>query len=316
MVAAVKARIMLLFALAIIMTLMTILTTMSLASPSSSSNVNVLHSSSDNSTLAIMTTIQSPAAAAHAMHHIADDDVYTTNAGNASLLVSSSTSNDGISIHNERRDDFFDCHSTNSKCTYFYPGEFYRHYFDNGVLSSTSIDAITITTNHTSNEEYITKMRDRIGLNNTNLPALNSFSWWITNRGDSDQEGELLVGEADSSNHYTNNNSNNHTTIMNMIQHQYNLPLPNFTYIHIHKCGGTSIQGALYRRARHLRSMAFRIDIGDIDEQHMRQKGQQLHLLPPDRHQQTRQYRDADSSTTLRIELQVFVTRYNDSYRQ
>ncbi|KAL3757453.1 hypothetical protein ACHAWU_006660 [Discostella pseudostelligera] len=277
---------------------------MSITSPSS----NILHRPINNSTLAIPTTMQSPAA--HAMHHRGADDVYTINAANASLLVSSSMSNDDTTIHDERRDDFFDCHATNSKCTYFYPGEFYRHYFDNVVLKSTSIDAITINNYHTSNKEYIAKMGDRIGLNNANLPALNSFSWWITFGLDNEQEN--------GSNNYTNNNSNTHMTIMNMIQHRYNLPLQNLTYIHIHKCGGTSIQGALYRRARHLRNMAFRIvhdiDNGDSDEQHTRQKDQQLHLLPPHRHQQTMQNRDADSNTTLRIKLQADVHAYRHSF--
>ena len=161
----VKARVLLIFTLTIMMTLLsTILTTISLSSPSSDILPNKVMQSR----------------AADGMRH-----TYTINtAGDESLLKT----NVDRPIHSEQeRDYFFDCHSAKSKCTYFYPGEFYRHYFDNILLLSSSSTTTNATSSNndsynTSNNEIITRIKDRIGLNNANLPALDSFSWWMNDK--------------------------------------------------------------------------------------------------------------------------------------
>ena len=88
------------------------------------------------------------------------------------------------------------------------------------------------------------------------------------------------------------------------MQYKYNLPLQNITYIHVHKCGGTSIQGAFYRRARHLRNMAFRFVVDNNGRD-------AWHLNPQQRHQQTSEKQDTD---TALIKLQANVHAYRHSF--
>jgi hypothetical protein len=292
-------RVLLLFALTLMMTLFTtILTTMSLISPASSPDLLLLVRK-DNSTRVATSTPASNMAMQ--MESRAID--YPVNAGDVSSSLSSSTSSSesnigiGSLIHNQPQ-DFFDCTTNKSKCTFFYPGEFYRHYFNNALLlSSSNSDAIPMSNDdrNISNDEFISRIKEQLGLNNANLPALDSFSWRIKRSND--------VRQGSSTNDADANDTIINTTIMKMMQSQYNLPIGNITYIHIHKCGGTSIQGALYRRARRIRNMAFHI-VANFDD------AQYLH---PQR-QRHPQMREEQNATTAFIELHADVHAYRHSF--
>ena len=96
---------------------------------------------------------------------------------------------------------FFDCNNSQySKCTYFYPSEFYQYYFTNHVRngsnsSSSTKNELSNSNNNITSYNNISKSmgrsessddaqqyqqwRKEIGLENANLPALDSLSWWI-----------------------------------------------------------------------------------------------------------------------------------------
>lgn len=133
------------------------------------------------------------------------------------VIVNLSTLSDSIT-HIPRGLSFFDCDSAKSKCTFLYPGEFYHNY--NRIISSK------------------TEWRKTIGLDNSNLPALTSLSWWTT------------FSASDMS-------SSNLQRLDYLIDEHLGLSR-NLTYIHVHKCGGTSIQSALSKRASKVRRMEFR----------------------------------------------------------
>ena len=158
--------------------------------------------------------------------------------GGTGAVARSNNSTDHITnitlSESESNTSFFDC-NRNKLCRWFYPGKFYHEYFIAHVKQQNS------TSSSESGGDYY-KWRKQIGLENANLPALNSLSWWLHN----------VV-------------PTNHST-STAIQNHINLPCNNITYIHLHKCGGTSIQGALYRRARQIRNTHLRI-INDTEQQ-------------------------------------------------
>ena len=120
---------------------------------------------------------------------------------NLSTVVEHPFSSDS-KTHIRRDLSFFDCDSVNSKCTFLYPGQFYQHY--NHITSSKN------------------EWRQTIGLDNSNLPALTSLSWWTT------------FSASDTSN-------SNLQQLDHLIDEHLGLSR-NLTYIHVHKCGGTSIK--------------------------------------------------------------------------
>lgn len=114
---------------------------------------------------------------------------------NESSTISTKTTTAAASTANV----FFDCNNSQySKCTYFYPSEFYQYYFTNHVRngsnssSSTKNELSNSNNNITSynnisksmgrsesSDEHYQQWRKEIGLENANLPALDSLSWWI-----------------------------------------------------------------------------------------------------------------------------------------
>lgn len=147
---------------------------------------------------------------------------------------------DSNSIRNPTTSNFFDCNNSISKCTYFYPSKFYKYYFATFVLNNNTArhnDTADIPYNIINDKErqYI-EWRKEIGFENANLPALDSLSYWSSSATD-----QTNIQAAESM-QYTA-----------AIQDYISLP-QNITYIHVHKCGGTSIQGALYKRARLIRN--------------------------------------------------------------
>ncbi|KAL9179073.1 hypothetical protein ACHAXT_000115 [Thalassiosira profunda] len=129
---------------------------------------------------------------------------------------------------------FFDCSRDGSKCRSFNPGAFFRQYYNTTEATSGNAQS------NGTDERYL-QWRREIGLENANLPALDSLSWWV-------ERGDDIPGSVQRS---------------WMQSHANNLPPRNVTYIHVHKCGGTSIQGALYRRARRIRDRG-----SDIPDKH------------------------------------------------
>ena len=73
---------------------------------------------------------------------------------------------------------FFDCNNSQySKCTYFYPSKFYQYYFTNHVRNDSNSEIMGRS--ESSDEQQYQQWRKEIGLENANLPALDSLSWWI-----------------------------------------------------------------------------------------------------------------------------------------
>ncbi|KAL7530134.1 hypothetical protein ACHAXR_003326, partial [Thalassiosira sp. AJA248-18] len=178
---------------------------------------------------------------------------------NATTLVGSSIDNDGSSIGS-----FFDCNGNQSKCRYFYPGEFFRQYFLLAAATTTTkhdnsnISGSDVSRNFTgiAFDQQIIELRKQIGLENLNLPALDSLSWWLDGGGGGGGNKDMIMNIIPTKNHDSAADFSHQ--FHNQIQNHINLP-NNITYIHVHKCGGTSIQGALYRRARHIRNTHFQI---------------------------------------------------------
>jgi len=150
---------------------------------------------------------------------------------------------------------FFDCHHESSKCRYFYPREFFHHYFrsiqhldskNNGDINHTQYD-----------EESFMQWRKDIGLEIANLPALYSLSWWWDTVYNSDhfKIDKLTIRENSTG---LSNDTTKHQQIHRQILSEIGIPR-NITYIHIHKCGGTSVQGALWIRSRRIRNYEFQI---------------------------------------------------------
>jgi hypothetical protein len=133
--------------------------------------------------------------------------------------------------------NFFNCHHPNSKCTYLNPSTFLHAYYASSLsLSNNNNDSY----NYTQQQRQRQQWRKQIGFDNYNLPALDVLSWWSSTTNNNDSYNSAS---------YTKRSNNNNNTLSDtMMQQQYNI-----TYIHIHKCGGTSIQGALYSRARTIR---------------------------------------------------------------
>ena len=107
---------------------------------------------------------------------------------------------------------FFGCSSNESICKDFVPKHFFKVYVADQVLRNEADHE------NVSPEQTLKDWRNFVGLENSNLPALDSI-WWTTK-----------VGRASA----------------------VNFPR-NITFVHDHKCGGTSVQSTLYRRARSLR---------------------------------------------------------------
>ena len=128
--------------------------------------------------------------------------------------------------------NFFDCHHPDSKCIYFNPSTFLHAYY------------ASLGNNNDSDSDYIQRYRRRIGFYNHNLPALDVLSWWsltTTTTTTTTTNNDDDVG-------YNANYSNANSSTIPLQRRQFNV-----TYVHVHKCGGTSIQGALYSSARAIR---------------------------------------------------------------
>ena len=132
--------------------------------------------------------------------------------------------------------NFFDCNLPGSSCRYLRPGEFYRNYYHR--LHDEQYD------DHGEEEYRI--WRRHIGLDNFNLPPLDTLSWWAATDEDVAQGG------------------GGHSPSVvppppPAVDVAHDMPPRrdgNVTYIHMHKCGGTSIQSAMYARARAVRATA------------------------------------------------------------
>ena len=97
---------------------------------------------------------------------------------NESSTISTKTTTSAASTANV----FFDCNNSQySKCTYFYPSKFYQYYFTNHILngSNSNISEIMGRSESSDDEQQYQQWRKEIGLENANLPALDSLSWWI-----------------------------------------------------------------------------------------------------------------------------------------
>jgi hypothetical protein len=132
---------------------------------------------------------------------------------------------------NEHIASFFECNNKGSKCRYLYPGRFYEHYF------SIYIKDVNVSANGQS-----LQWRNSIGLDNANLPALTSLSWW----------GDFSSWNIGS---FTNQQWAEH-----LVDKYFSFPR-NITYIHVHKCGGTSIQSTLSKRATQVKNVQFRMHL-------------------------------------------------------
>ena len=142
-------------------------------------------------------------------------------------IVLSDATDSGAS---RRYDSFFDCHRKESRCRYFNPNAFFDEYF---------LSYINDVRRNISATEQLIQWRNEIGLENANLPALTSSSWW-----------------ADFSDAYID--INDQTRIQLQIDEYFGFS-SNLTYIHVHKCGGTSIQSALAKRASRVKKLHFNI---------------------------------------------------------
>jgi len=129
--------------------------------------------------------------------------------------------------------NFFNCQRPNSKCHYFNPSTFLHTYY------------ASLSNNNNDSDFNIQQWRRQIGFDNYNLPALDVLSWWWSITPTTPNNDDSYNAS------YSNSNNNDNESIL-MLQQQYNI-----TYIHIHKCGGTSIQGALYSRARAIRQQQY-----------------------------------------------------------
>eukprot|EP00804_Cyclotella_cryptica_P023027 CCRYP_000296-RB/>CCRYP_000296-RB protein AED:0.44 eAED:0.48 QI:0/0/0/1/0/0/2/0/385 len=154
------------------------------------------------------------------------------------LLMNSSTSKYADDVP-QNYDSFFDCHHEKSSCRYLKPGEFYQHYFSSSVRSLANDTSSIEDTQGNSASEQLLEWRGEIGLENENMPALTSLSWW----------SDLNVSGL---NALKSNNQLRERKIEEYIAFPRNL-----TYIHVHKCGGTSIQSALSRRATQIGNIRF-----------------------------------------------------------
>ena len=211
---------------------------------------------------------------------------------NINLTLLTSTSTDGWNVSVKFTDaSFFDCRHTHSKCQYFYPGIFFRNYFvttqkGNNITDSMNIDKDNENNNGSNektnlqsfNEQHYIKWRKEIGLQNLNLPSLTSLSWWWNDDGFTKNvyEPTLFAEAIQLSNssgsspeeilNVTLNNQQLQQNLHQQIQAQIDIP-QNLTYIHVHKCGGTSIQSALWVRARKIRNIQFRMHKEQLQQQ-------------------------------------------------
>ena len=147
------------------------------------------------------------------------------------LIVDLPHSNDsepGVIMH----DSFFDCQSKESRCRYFNPNQFFDSYFSSYIND--------VHLNIPASEQLL-YWRNDIGLENVNLPALTSSSWWASF---SDTEMGII----------------DQKRIKLQIDGHFGFS-PNLTYIHMHKCGGTSIQSALAKRASYVKKVQFNASI-------------------------------------------------------
>ena len=94
---------------------------------------------------------------------------------NATTLSESSMNSDSIG-------SFLDCNHNGSKCRNLYSGEFDCHYFMSTIKhkhdSSGSGGNLDNHTRVESDQSHI-EWQKQIGLKNTNLPGLDSLSWWM-----------------------------------------------------------------------------------------------------------------------------------------
>ena len=106
----------------------------------------------------------------------------STHEDNGSSTISSTKTTTTTAAAASTANVFFDCNNSHySKCTYFYPSKFYQYYFTNHILlngSNSNISEI-MGRSESSDEQQYRQWRKEIGLENANLPALDSLSWWI-----------------------------------------------------------------------------------------------------------------------------------------
>jgi len=179
-------------------------------------------------------------------------------------LTIGETSTDDDGHQNQTDSSFFDCNRRESNCRYFRPRDFYQHYFSSVVRSRS--DNSTIITDDDDQENaslYDSKQYDEwsrdIGLENSNLPALTSLYWDWTVHGDGDGSSSTSNGTSLTQATVASISSLKHQ-IEDAIRQHIQLP-HNLTYIHVHKCGGTSIQSDLRGRARRIRNDVLRIHV-------------------------------------------------------
>ncbi|KAL7525761.1 LOW QUALITY PROTEIN: hypothetical protein ACHAWF_001496, partial [Thalassiosira exigua] len=148
--------------------------------------------------------------------------------------------------------EFFDCDRPGSKCTYFRPGEFFWSYVASQRVAGDSNGTLdgTLEGGEDYRGEGYQKWRHAISLENANLPAHDSLLWWIDG-GDDGGVGEEAREERGGG------AANDGLAPSTPPQSVIGLP-PNVTYVHLHKCGSTSVEGAMYRRARRIRRAARR----------------------------------------------------------
>jgi hypothetical protein len=230
-------------------------------------------------------------------------------------VVSSSASSPSSRIG-----DFFDCDFPGSSCRYLRPGEFHRNYYHR--LHDEQYD------DHGEEEEGYRIWRKHIGLDNANLPSLDTLSWWAATYADVAQDG---------GGGYSPSVVPPPPPTVD-VAHDL-MPPPrrvgNVTYVHVHKCGGTSIQSAMYSRARAVRATAtsaglsYRAEVRTYKHSFGGGTRARKEVRDRERSDHVRRIADAQSSqssshpifTVLRDPIERFlsaiqqVMHYNDEYR-
>ena len=107
----------------------------------------------------------------------------STHEDNESSTISSTKTTTTTAAAASTANVFFDCNNSQySKCTYFYPSKFYQYYFTNHILpngSNSNISKSIGRSESSDEQQQYQQWRKEIGLENANLPALDSLSWWI-----------------------------------------------------------------------------------------------------------------------------------------
>lgn len=209
-------------------------------------------------------------------------------------MVPSTVDNHNNNINDDEDSSFFDCDRPGATCQYLNPGKFFRDYFqqqrrrhhhhhsDQKLHPSSSASNSTLGEGNNTDRsvdgglffgntgigsgEYF-RWRKEVGLENPNLPALTTLTWWaegaeeVHHEQEIKEEGETRRrmthsdGGDESNNHNGEGGNGDHeeaAAAASSLLHDYRYhELPrDASFIHVHKCGGTSVQKAMRARAK------------------------------------------------------------------